>query len=168
MTEHDAIDAARARRPSFKGRRSTSRAASRAMRGNRRKDTKPELLLRKALWHRGFRYRLHTPNLPGKPDLTFPRRRVAVFVDGDFWHGRKWETRKAKLRAGSNSGYWVAKIQRNRERDAEQNYKLKQEGWTVLRLWETDILNNLEGAADTIANVLERKSSESACDRLKK
>ncbi|MEX2376391.1 MAG: very short patch repair endonuclease [Dehalococcoidia bacterium] len=153
MSQDDVAGTWRAR-PSFKGRKPTSRAVSRTMQGNRKKDTKHELALRKTLWHRGYRYRLHSNDLPGNPDIAFPRERVAVFVDGDFWHGRDWEARSTKLREGSNSGYWLSKIQRNRERDVEPSQKLRHAGWTVIRLWETDVLKDPEGAAHVVARAL--------------
>lgn len=130
--------------PSFKGRAPASPAASKAMRGNRKKGTQAELLLRKALWRRGYRYRLHASHLPGKPDLTFPREKVAVFVDGDFWHGRDWERRKKKLEAGSNPRYWVRKIEYNIERDARNHVALEELGWSVIRFWESEVLEEVE------------------------
>src|SRR5512138_3396959 len=88
----------------------TSRVGTR----NRRVDTGPELLLRRALWAAGVRYRLHASELPGKPDIVVRRLRIAIFCDGDFWHGRNWLKRRARLSAGWNAEYWVAKIARNR------------------------------------------------------
>lgn len=78
-------------------------------------------------------------SLPGCPDIVFPRVKVAIFCDGDFWHGRDWEERKAKLGQGTNSRYWIAKIARNMERDAENQERLETRGWRVLRFWESEI-----------------------------
>ena len=107
------------------------------MRGNRSKHTKPEILLRKALWARGLRYRLHAKDLPGKPDIVFRRAWVVVFCDGDFWHGRDWEQRRAKLADGANPDYWINKIASNRERAVHQSQELEAAGWLVLRFWES-------------------------------
>lgn len=130
------------------------------MQRNRPQDTSAELLLRKALWHRGLRYRLHVRKLPGKPDIVFPRDQIVVFVDGDFWHGRDWEKRKAKLERGANSDYWVPKIEYNIERDKRNTLELQNQGWAVVRLWETDIKNDLEGAVRKVYEaVLSRRDS---------
>jgi len=138
----------------------TSPASSKVMRRNRPRDTSAELLLRKALWHRGLRYRLHVRNLPGKPDIVFPRDRIVVFVDADFWHGRDWEKRKAKLERGANRDYWVAKMEYNIERDKRNTLELQNQGWAVIRLWETDIKNDLEGAVKEVYEaVLSRRDS---------
>lgn len=137
-----------------------SPTSSKVMQRNRPQDTSAELLLRKALWHRGLRYRLHVRKLPGKPDIVFPRDQIVVFVDGDFWHGRDWEKRKAKLERGANSDYWVPKIEYNIERDKRNTLELQNQGWAVVRLWETDIKNDLEGAVRKVYEaVLSRRDS---------
>jgi DNA mismatch endonuclease (patch repair protein) len=136
--------------PSFSGLRPGSDAASRTKQRNKKAGTKAEVALRRALWRRGLRYRLNLRDLPGNPDMAFCRQRVAVFVDGDFWHGRDWEQRKARLRSSNNSAYWIAKIAYNRERDQRNNAVLADLGWRVLRLWETDILENTERAAGQV------------------
>lgn len=125
--------------PRFEGLRPRSQAASRVGAANRRRNTKPEILLRRALWAAGVRYRLHVPGLPGRPDIVVRRARLVIFCDGDFWHGRKWHSRARKLQAGWNSDYWVAKISRNRARDKENNRALRMSGWTVIRVWESDV-----------------------------
>lgn len=124
----------------YKGRKPASPQASATGRANSRKSgTQCELVLRQALWAAGYRYRKNFGGLPGHPDVVFIRARVAVFVDGDFWHGRDWESRRQKLQAGSNPDYWIAKIQRNMERDRETTSRLQGLGWTVLRFWESEI-----------------------------
>lgn len=133
-----------------------SSAASHAKRCNRSKDTCAEVLLRKALWSRGIRYRLHARGLPGKPDILFPKERVAVFVDGDFWHGRNWGELETKLKCRANSDYWIAKIAYNRSRDLDQTAALRDLGWTVIRLWEKDITGDLDSAAQTVLKALGR------------
>ena len=125
--------------PSFKGLAPGSPAQSRAKRSNRARDTKPELLVRRELWARGARYRLLPPDLPGRPDIVFLRARVAVFCDGDFWHGHDWPQISEKLANGHNGSYWRAKIAYNIERDLRINQELEQHGWLVLRYWESAI-----------------------------
>ncbi|MFA9459780.1 very short patch repair endonuclease [Thiohalorhabdus methylotrophus] len=136
--------------PRFDDRRPASEHASKAKRKNRRTDTRAEMLLRKALWARGARYRLHARDLPGKPDLVFRGKRVAVFVDGDFWHGRDWEKNREKVARRSNGDYWVAKIEYNMERDRHQTKALEALGWTVLRFWETDVKKDLQEAVEAV------------------
>lgn len=147
---------ARTRVPRFEQFKPSSPAASQAMRGNRSRDTQPEMLLRRAVWKLGLRYRVNVPSLPGKPDLVFLREKVAVFCDGDFWHGRDWEERKARLERGRNASYWTAKIQRNIERDQAQAAMLKELGWTVLRLWETDIRKDPDAAAREVRRAVQQ------------
>lgn len=101
------------------------------------KNTVPELLLRKALWHSGIRYRLNVSKLPGKPDLVIEKRKLVIFVDGDFWHGYEWEIRKLKMK--KNLDYWIPKIEENMKRDIINTEKLNTMGYTVLRIWEHEI-----------------------------
>lgn len=110
------------------------------------KNTKPELLLRRALHSNGLRYRTNYKDLPGKPDIVFTKARLAVFVDGDFWHGHNWVIRgyeSLEDELGRYSQYWKDKILRNIERDQEVNDMLEEMSWTVLRFWESDINNDL-------------------------
>jgi DNA mismatch endonuclease (patch repair protein) len=99
----------------------------------------------------GLRYRLHGDSLPGRPDLVFTKQRVVVFCDGDFWHGRNLEQRLAKLAGGHNAAYWVAKVRRNAERDKRQSMELRQQGWRVVRVWETDIAADVDREARRVA-----------------
>lgn len=141
--------------PSYKGLRPASERASAAARGASRKtDTKCERLLRRKLWRAGYRFRKDYKDLPGRPDIVFIRARLAVFCDGDFWHGRDWERRKAKLESGTNASYWVAKIERNMQRDLCNTEALISAGWTVLRFWESQILWDVNAVADDIINAL--------------
>jgi DNA mismatch endonuclease (patch repair protein) len=107
-----------------------------------------------------LRYRKNVLGLPGNPDLVFRAARVLVFCDGDFWHGRDWELLRKQLRRRHNAKYWIAKIGRNRQRDAQNTAILQQQGWRVIRLWETDITANPEAAAQVIFNAV----SESKCN----
>jgi len=141
--------------PSFAGLRPASDSASMAARGASTKtNTRCELALRRELWRRGFRYRLHVSGLPGRPDIVFPRHRLVIFCDGDFWHGRDLGKRLAKLAKGHNASYWVAKVQRNVARDRENTSALETEGWVVVRLWETDVLRAPSESADRVAELL--------------
>lgn len=116
----------------------------------RSSNTKPEIMLRKALWHRGIRYRKNYKGLPGKPDIVITRCKIAIFVDGDFWHGKNMDVIDNQIQ--SNRSYWLPKIRRNKERDAEVNDALTEQGWIVLRFWESDIKKQLESC---IAKILE-------------
>ena len=107
------------------------------------KDTKIEVILRKALWEKGYRYRKNYKELPGKPDIVLTKYKIAIFCDGEFFHGKDWEVLKPRLEQGENGEYWVGKISRNRERDDEINKKLLFMGWTVIRFWGKDIKKNV-------------------------
>jgi DNA mismatch endonuclease (patch repair protein) len=108
----------------------------RIMRANRSRDTSPEVEVRRALFGRGLRYRLDVAALPGRPDLTFPKYRAAVFVNGCYWHGHECHR---SPRSRSNPGFWKAKIARNRLRDWESRVALLAMGWRVLVIWECAI-----------------------------
>lgn len=117
------------------------------------KDTMPEIKLRRELWKRGLRYRVATENLPGKPDILFPRAKVVVFVDGEFWHGHKLSAE----RLNQMSDYWHHKIGCNVERDCNNNERLKEMGYEVLRFFERDILKNSETLADQIETIVKSR-----------
>ena len=112
------------------------------------KDSQIELLLRKELWARGLRYRKNVNRIYGKPDIVFIGKKVAVFCDSEFWHGYNWEERKKDFK--SHQEFWIPKIERNMERDAEVTAKLESEGWTVLRFWGNEIKKNSAQCADII------------------
>ena len=144
--------------PSYKGLRPASARASVAARGSSKKtDTRCEVMLRRALWAAGCRYRKNAKELPGRPDVIFPRAHIAVFCDGDFWHGRDWESRRQKLSRGTNSEYWLAKIQRNMERDRQNDRRLQEMGWTVLRFWESQIRSDPAAIAWIVVSLLRGK-----------
>lgn len=127
------------------------------MRAIKSKDTKIELILRKELWARGYRYRKNYKKLPGKPDIVFTKYKIAVFCDSEFWHGKNYE--ESTSRIGTNSDYWRQKIKRNMERDKEVNEQLTETGWTVLRFWEKEIRKETELCLQSIIkNIEERKS----------
>jgi DNA mismatch endonuclease, patch repair protein len=119
----------------------TSPAKSRQMARIRGKNTRPELRLRRALHAAGLRFRVAWAKLPGKPDVTVAKYKLAVFVDGEFWHGHHWEQKQAKIK--SNRAFWLPKIARNQQRDAEVNAQLAALGYTVLRFWQQEVEKNL-------------------------
>lgn len=124
------------------------------------KDTKPEMMLRKALWHRGLRYRTNYTKLPGRPDIVFTKAKLVVFCDGDFWHGHNWAIRGIPSLEDELTGYsefWQNKIRGNIKRDKEHTFQLESSGWKVLRFWESDILTNV----DTCVNKIEAQYKES-------
>ncbi len=148
------------RTPSFQGLLPASARASAAARAASPKtNTKVEKTLRRELWSRGLRYRLHSSSLPGRPDIVFSKARVVIFCDGDFWHGRDLEQRIAKLSRGHNAPYWVAKIKHNVERDARQAKLLSDAGWLVLRFWESDIARNLTQIVKDISDALRHRQT---------
>ncbi len=120
------------------------------MRQVKNKDSKIELALRKALWAKGIRYRKNVSSIYGHPDIAFKGKKVAVFVDSEFWHGYNWEERKKDFK--SNQEFWIPKIERNIERDLEVNKKLSSDGWTVLRFWGKEVEKNLD---ECISKIME-------------
>lgn len=126
------------------------------MRGNRRAGTAPEVLLRQALDRRGLQYRANADDLPGVPDIVISDHRLVVFCDGDFWHGRGWETLRGQLMRRANAEYWIAKITTNRSRDRRTRKLLQEHGWRVVRYWESDIKRNPARVAERIARYVVR------------
>jgi DNA (cytosine-5)-methyltransferase 1 len=125
------------------------------MRRVRSRDTEPEQAFRRALWAGGLRYRTSVRSLPGTPDIVLPVHRLAIFVDGDFWHGKQWSRRgldsiEEQFKNCSNAVYWIRKIKRNSDRDRAATRDLIQSGWRVLRFWESDIRSDLQRCVDTV------------------
>lgn len=137
-------------------------AVTARMRRIRRQHTAPEILLRRALWRSGVRYRLHDARLPGKPDLVLAKARTLIFVDGDYWHGRiLLESGRRALRTsfrGPRSAYWVSRIVRNVTRDQIQTDNLLASGWSVIRVWEQTVRTNLDATVEKILKILNRNS----------
>ena len=132
----------------------TSEQRFRAMSRVPQKNTSAEVKLARALHRRGMRYRKHVKGLPGTPDIVFTRAKVAVFVDGDFWHGyafRKWD--------GKLKPFWRDKIQTNRQRDIRNFCQLRRMGWTVVRVWEHDIKRRLEETVERVYCVWQDRTS---------
>ena len=138
----------------------TTEKRSKIMSKIRGKNTKPEILLRKAIWQSGYRYRINFKKLPGKPDIVMLKFKLVVFVDGEFWHGYDWEKRKEKIK--SNRTFWIPKIERNIQRDMENNIKLSYMGFKVMRFWEHEIKKDLEGCLRQVLNYI--KANEGGFD----
>ncbi|MGG7036972.1 MAG: very short patch repair endonuclease [Flavobacterium sp.] len=128
----------------------TTPARSKLMSKIKAKDTKPEILFRKELWKSGFRYRKYVKDLPGNPDIANKKLKVVIFIDGEFWHGHNWQEKKDKIK--SNRDFWIPKIERNIQRDIENNEKLQILGYKVFRFWEYEVKKELQKC---IAYVLE-------------
>jgi DNA mismatch endonuclease (patch repair protein) len=120
----------------------TTKKRSKIMSRIRGKNTKPELLFRKALWAKGVRYRVNSKQLPGRPDVSIKKYKLAIFIDGEFWHGYDWGEKKDSIK--SNRGFWMPKIERNMQRDKEVNQQLYDLGYTVFRFWEKEIKTDLD------------------------
>lgn len=114
----------------------------------RNKDSAIELLLRKELWARGLRYRKNVNKIMGHPDIAFKGKRIAVFVDSEFWHGYDWERRKEDFK--TNRDFWIPKIERNMQRDKEVNEALRADGWIVIRFWGKEIKADVAKCADVV------------------
>lgn len=117
------------------------------------KNTKAELLLRRALWRLEIRYRLHVKHLPGRPDIVIRRFRLAIFVDGGFWHGYNWKRNKNRLK--TNREFWIAKIENNMIRDRKNQELLESAGYTVMRFWDHEIKSGLEKCVNQILLFIE-------------
>ena len=116
------------------------------------KNGKAEDILAKRIWHEGYRYRRNYKKLPGSPDIAIQRYNVAVFVDGEFWHGENWEERKAKLK--HNREYWIEKIEENMARDKRVDGQLKEMGWLPVHFWEKQVLKNTDACVDAILELI--------------
>jgi len=127
----------------------------RNMQAVKNKDSQIELLLRQELWSRGLRYRKNVNRIYGKPDIVFIGKKVAVFCDSEFWHGYNWNERKKDFK--SHQEFWIPKIERNMERDAEVTARLESEGWTVIRFWGNEIKKNTAQCADIIEKAVHSK-----------
>ena len=126
----------------------------------RSKDTKPEMIVRRGLWKRGFRYRLNHKRLPGHPDLVLRKYRTCIFVNGCFWHGHLVDSNTMGNSAcckipTTNRDFWVAKIRRNKERDKEEQRRLAEMGWHCITVWECELKpSKREETLDSIAFTL--------------
>jgi DNA mismatch endonuclease, patch repair protein len=123
------------------------------------RNTTPEKKLSHALWDLGLRYRKNVKNLPGKPDIVLRKFRLAIFIDGEFWHGHNWEEKNHSIK--SNRGFWIPKIERNMQRDKEVNQDLMKTGWKVMRFWEQDIKKNFGACIYSICDYIHEFSNKS-------
>lgn len=133
--------------------RLTKEQRRRNMQRIRSRDTSIELVLRKAIWHKGIRYRKNWKGIPGKPDIAITKYKIAVFCDSSFWHGRDYDN---SVKPQTNAEFWEKKIRRNIERDKEVNKTLNERGWTVLRFWDNEIIKNTDSCVNSIIDAVER------------
>ena len=119
----------------------------------RSKNTRVEILLRKALWAKNIRYRIHPDKIMGKPDIFMAKYRLVIFIDGDFWHGYNWAVTRKRLK--SNADFWIAKIERNIQRDSEVNLFFAEKGFTVMRFWEHQIKSELNKCVNQVMLYIE-------------
>jgi DNA mismatch endonuclease (patch repair protein) len=131
----------------------TTKERSKLMSKIRGKDTKPEVMFRKALWAKGYRYRKNVKKLPGKPDVLLNKFKLAIFIDGEFWHGYNWEEKKKTIK--SNRAFWIPKIERNMQRDEQVEIELGELGFTVMRFWEQQIKKDLDTCLDEVITYIE-------------
>ena len=123
-------------------------------------DTKIEVIFRKALWRSGIRYRKNYKNLPGKPDIAITKHKIAIFCDGEFWHGKDWNIVRERLK--TRREFWIQKIERNIERDTGNEKQLVALGWTILRFWGRDIEKNLELCVADVRDAILQSKIDSA------
>ena len=132
----------------------TKEQRHKAMSHIKSKDTSIELALRKELWSKGYRYRKNYKALPGTPDIVLTKYKIAIFCDGELFHGNNWEVLRPRLLKGNNPEFWEKKIERNMERDRENDKKLLFMGWTVIHFWGNDILKNPEQCIKVIEETI--------------
>lgn len=120
----------------------------------RSKNTEIECILRKALWKKGYKYRKHYTKIPGKPDIVLTKYKIAIFCDGEFFHGKDWKVQRKRIEKSNNSDYWITKIERNIKRDEDINRRLKAMGWVVLRFWGKDIKEDTESCIKAIEEAI--------------
>lgn len=118
-----------------------------------------ETALAHALWHEGIRYRKNYKAIPGSPDIAITKYKVAVFIDGEFWHGENWEERKTKLK--SNRNYWIEKIEENMARDKRNDALLIEMGWTPIHFWEKEVKRNLDRCVNVVIDMVQINHSQS-------
>ncbi len=114
--------------------------------------TTPEISLQKSLRKEGLKFKINYKGLPGNPDIVLPKKKVSIFVDGEFWHGYRWREKKKKIKA--NRAYWLPKIERTILRDRRNNRKLKKDGWKVIRFWQHQIAKDLPKCIQKIKKIM--------------
>ena len=133
----------------------TAEQISKNMKNVKNKDSQIEIALRRELWKRNLRYRKNVLSIYGKPDIVFKGKKIAVFVDSEFWHGYDWDNKQHEIK--SNRDFWIPKIERNMKRDTEVTEHLTSEGWIVIRVWGNDIKKNVTAVADRIEAVYKER-----------
>lgn len=126
----------------------TTSEISKRMKALSNKKSKVESILAKALWHKGYRYRLNYKDLPGTPDIALTKYKIAIFVDGEFWHGKDFEKTKEKLK--NNKDYWIEKIEENIQRDIRNDKLLRQMEWIPIHFWSEDVIKYTSYCVDEI------------------
>lgn len=130
------------------------------------KDTSIEIKFRKALWHKGYRYRKNCKNLPGKPDIVLTKYKIAIFCDSEFFHGKDWDILEPKLKNSNNSEYWQKKIIRNMMHDDEVNKQLSFLGWTVIRFWGQNIMDHTNECVRVVEETIFKNKLSSTSEEL--
>lgn len=131
----------------------------------RYKNSRAEMVLRRSLHAAGVRYRLHVSDIVGRPDVSIRKYKIAIFVDGDFWHGNAWRTRRLKALSDlfpNRGAWWTAKIRRNMERDSHVTSQLIAAGWTVLRIWESDLLSSPQQSVTLAVKAISQAREQTA------
>ena len=131
----------------------TTPETSKRMKSMSHKKSKVESMLAKALWHKGYRYRLNYKKLPGTPDIVLTKYKIVIFVDGEFWHGKDFDKNKSRLH--QNKDYWIEKIEENIRRDEAIDKLLRQDGWVVLHYWSNDLKKELDACVEEIESFVE-------------
>lgn len=130
----------------------TDDKTSKRMANVKLKGGEAENLLAKSLWNRGYRYWRNYKKLPGSPDIAIKKQNIAIFVDGEFWHGYDWERKKTTIKR--NRAYWVEKIEENMNRDIRNDKELKSLGWIPMHFWSKDVLKDVEGCVRDVENII--------------
>ena len=117
-----------------------------------------ETVLAKALWHKGIRYRKNHKKLPGSPDIAITKYKIAIFVDGEFWHGYDWENKKERIH--SNKEYWIEKIEENMARDRRNDEILRNEGWYPIHFWEKQVKKDLDACVECVLRAIKTTLEE--------
>jgi DNA mismatch endonuclease (patch repair protein) len=152
------MDQANKKEPRFHG--EVTEKSHKNMSRIRGKDTSIEVILRKALWAKGYRYRKNYTKLPGRPDIALTKYKIAIFCDSEFFHGKDYDSLKEKLDKGKNADYRIKKIERNIERDKEKDVLLRFQGWSILHFWGNEISKDVEGCIKVIEEMIfEQKMS---------
>ena len=135
----------------------TSPEISKRMSHVKTKRNSAEVMIAKSLWYRGYRYRLNYKALPGSPDIALTKYRIAIFIDGEFWHGKDFEQRKTKLK--NNKDYWIEKIKENIDRDLRNDKLLRQMDWYPIHFWSNDVIKYCNQCIDEIIYTIENREN---------